>query len=139
WCGGLNVGDAKLARPRVEHRTRRYPLAGLVGFTARKHSCLVAPVVRSAPPMCSARPSWSPRSQLARLKKRPAIQVKAGSRMSHPYINDPKYWRERAEEARSRAKLLNDQEAKRQLFAIADRYYRLADHIKQRPNSQNSK
>jgi len=55
--------------------------------------------------------------------------------MSHPYINDSKYWRERAEEARSIAKLLNDQEAKRQLLAIAARYDRLADHIKQRPNS----
>jgi hypothetical protein len=58
--------------------------------------------------------------------------------MSHPYINDPKYWHERAEEARSIAKLLNDQKAKRQLLAIAARYDRLADHIKQRPNSQNS-
>jgi hypothetical protein len=55
--------------------------------------------------------------------------------MSHPYIDDPKYWRERAEEARSIAKLLNDQEAKRQLLAIASRYERLADHIKQRPKS----
>ena len=67
------------------------------------------------------------------------MPARAVSRMSHPYINEPKYWRERAEEARSIAKLLNDQEAKRQLFAIAARYYRLADHIKQRPNSQNSK
>jgi hypothetical protein len=56
--------------------------------------------------------------------------------MSHPYINDPKYWRERAEEARSIAKLLNDQDAKRQLLAIAARYDRLADHIKQRPNTR---
>jgi hypothetical protein len=49
--------------------------------------------------------------------------------------DDPKYWRERAEEARSIAKLLKDQEAKRQLLAIASRYERLADHIKQRPKS----
>ena len=56
--------------------------------------------------------------------------------MSHPYINEPKYWRERAEEARSIAQLLNDQEAKRQLLAIAARYDRLADHIKQRRNSR---
>jgi hypothetical protein len=58
--------------------------------------------------------------------------------MSHPYINDPKYWRERAEEARSIAKLLKDQKAKRQLLSIAAGYSRLADHIKQPPNSQNS-
>jgi hypothetical protein len=51
--------------------------------------------------------------------------------MSHPYINDPKYWHERAEEARSIAKLLNDEEAKRQLLAIAAGYDRLADHMKQ--------
>jgi len=56
--------------------------------------------------------------------------------MSHPYINNSNYWRERAEEARSIAKLLNDQEAKRQLLAIAARYDRLADHIKQRRNSR---
>ena len=64
--------------------------------------------------------------------------MKSLSVMSYPYINDPKYWRERAEEARSIAKLLNDPEAKRQLLAIAARYDRLADHIKQRANSQNS-
>ena len=59
--------------------------------------------------------------------------------MSHPYINDPKYWRERAEEARSIAKLLNDQEAKRQLLAIAARYDRLADHIKPLSNNRSAK
>jgi len=42
--------------------------------------------------------------------------------MSHPYINDPKYWRERAGETRSIGKLLNDLEAKRQMLAIAARY-----------------
>jgi len=52
--------------------------------------------------------------------------------MSHPYINDPKYWRERAEEARSIAQLLNDLEAKRHMLAIAARYDRLADHMKSR-------
>src|SRR5262249_42035841 len=107
------VGEEKWeGRAGGDRGSRCYPLAGLVGLTARKHSCLGPPGVKSAPPMCSARPSWSPRSQLARLKKRPAIQVRnmparAVSRMSHPYINDPKYWRERAEEARSIAKLLN--------------------------------
>jgi hypothetical protein len=50
--------------------------------------------------------------------------------MSHPYIDDPKYWRERAEELRSISKLLGDAEAKRQLDAIAKSYEQLADHIK---------
>ena len=51
--------------------------------------------------------------------------------MSHPYIDDPKYWRARAEELRSISKLLDDAEAKRQLDAIAKSYEQLADHIKQ--------
>ena len=51
--------------------------------------------------------------------------------MSHPYIDDPKYWRERAEELRSISKLLDDAEAERQLDAIAKSYEQLADHIKQ--------
>jgi hypothetical protein len=38
--------------------------------------------------------------------------------MSHPYIDDPKYWRERAEELRSISKLLDDAEAKRQLMRL---------------------
>ena len=53
--------------------------------------------------------------------------------MTYPYINDPKYWRERGEEARSIARLLDDQEAKRQMLAIAASYDRLSDHMKQRP------
>jgi hypothetical protein len=52
--------------------------------------------------------------------------------LTHPYINDPKYWRERAEELRSIAKLLDDTEAKRQMRAIAASYDRLADHMQHR-------
>jgi hypothetical protein len=52
--------------------------------------------------------------------------------MTYPYINDPKYWWERGEEARSIAKLLDDKEAKRQILAIAASYDRLSDHMKQR-------
>ena len=52
--------------------------------------------------------------------------------LTHPYINDPKYWRERAEELRSIAQLLDDPAAKRQMNAIAASYDRLADHIKKR-------
>jgi len=59
--------------------------------------------------------------------------------MSHPYINDPKYWRERAGETRSIAKLLSDLEAKRQMLAIAARYDRLADHMKKRSRKFKTK
>ena len=58
--------------------------------------------------------------------------------MPHPYINDPKYWRERAEEARSISELLEDPEAKRQILAIAASYDRLADHLKQPPTDVES-
>ena len=52
--------------------------------------------------------------------------------LTHPYINDPKYWHERAEELRSIAKLLDDTDAKRQMRAIAASYDRLADHMQKR-------
>jgi hypothetical protein len=58
--------------------------------------------------------------------------------MTYPCINDPKYWWERAEEARSIAKLLDDQEAKRQMLAIAASYDRLSDHMKRRPRKLRS-
>jgi hypothetical protein len=51
--------------------------------------------------------------------------------VAFPYINDPKYWRERSEEARSIAKLLDDPEAKRQILDIAAGYDRLSEHMKQ--------
>jgi hypothetical protein len=52
--------------------------------------------------------------------------------LTHPFINDPKYWHERAEELRSLAKLLDDTEAKRQMRAIAASYDRLAEHMQHR-------
>ena len=50
--------------------------------------------------------------------------------MTHPYITDPKYWRERGEEARSIAQLFDDPEAKRLMLAISAGYDRLAHHMK---------
>jgi hypothetical protein len=58
--------------------------------------------------------------------------------MSHPFIDDPKYWHERAAEARSIAKLLDDQEAKGHLLAIADEYDQLAEQMKRRSNNADS-
>jgi len=58
--------------------------------------------------------------------------------LTHPYINDPRYWRDRAEELRSIAKLMDDTEAKRQMRAIAARYDRLADHMERRPNESKA-
>jgi hypothetical protein len=66
-------------------------------------------------------------------------QLKARGRLrvitlTHPYINDPKYWHERAEELRSIAKLTDDTDAKRQMRAIAASYDRLANHMQKRSN-----
>ncbi|WP_407168669.1 hypothetical protein [Bradyrhizobium sp. ORS 111] len=49
--------------------------------------------------------------------------------LTHPFINDPKYWHERAEELRSIAKLLDDTEVERQIRAIGVSYDRLAKHV----------
>ena len=57
--------------------------------------------------------------------------------MTFPYINEPKYWRERREEALSIAKLLDDPEAKRQVLAIAASYDRLSEHMKQLQKEAN--
>ena len=48
--------------------------------------------------------------------------------MSMALINDPKHWRERAEEARRIAEDMADQEAKRMMLSIAAGYDRLAQH-----------
>jgi hypothetical protein len=63
------------------------------------------------------------------------IRVCSGvlGRQRTSYINDPKYWQELGEEAPSIAKLLDDEEAKRRMLAIAASYDRLSDHMKQRP------
>jgi len=47
-------------------------------------------------------------------------------------INDPKYWRERAEEARIIADQLTDPDAKRRMLRIADDYEELAKRAERR-------
>ena len=47
-------------------------------------------------------------------------------------INDPKYWRERAEEARTIADELTDPDAKRRMRRIADDYEELAKRAERR-------
>jgi hypothetical protein len=46
--------------------------------------------------------------------------------------DDPKHWRNRAEEARTRAGEMNDPEAKRQMLGIARGYERLAERAEER-------
>jgi predicted Rossmann-fold nucleotide-binding protein len=47
-------------------------------------------------------------------------------------LNDPKHWRDRAEEARTMAERMMDDYAKEAMMRIADEYDRLADQAEQR-------
>jgi hypothetical protein len=51
-------------------------------------------------------------------------------------INDPKHWRERAEEARVHAEHLTDHDAKRRMLSIADEYEELAKRAEKRLRGQ---
>jgi hypothetical protein len=53
-------------------------------------------------------------------------------------INDPAYWRERAEEARRIAEQLTDDFAKQTMLDIARCYDDLAAHTETRPASETS-
>ena len=57
--------------------------------------------------------------------------------MHSELLNDPKHWRERAEEARSIADQVSDPEAKRTMLRIADDYERLAEHARRRAEKQS--
>ena len=52
-------------------------------------------------------------------------------------IDDPEFWRSRAEEVRTIAEEMKDRHGKAIMNRIADDYERLAQHAEQRRRSQN--
>jgi DNA-binding ferritin-like protein len=50
-------------------------------------------------------------------------------------FNDPKHWRERAEEARAHAEQMTDRDARQMMFRIAEDYEKLAKRAEQRLKS----
>jgi hypothetical protein len=56
--------------------------------------------------------------------------------MSPSFINDPKHWRDRAQESRDRAQQMDDPEAKATMLRIAADYERLAERAEQRARGE---
>jgi hypothetical protein len=50
-------------------------------------------------------------------------------------INDPKHWRDRAEEARAHAEQMTDRDAKQTMLEIAEQYEMLAKRAEERLKS----
>ena len=53
-----------------------------------------------------------------------------------PILNNPKHWRERADEARAVADQLDDLDARSTMLGIADEYERLAQNAARRLTRQ---
>ena len=53
------------------------------------------------------------------------------------FLNDPKHWRDRAEEARTRADQLDDPQSKSAMLRIADDYERLAKRAEARASGHH--
>jgi hypothetical protein len=75
---------------------------------------------------------WRCRGIIAR-QRRPIGQDDNGWEMpNRSFLNDPRHWRDRAEEARNRADQLDDPQSKSAMLRIADDYELLAERAEAR-------
>jgi hypothetical protein len=69
------------------------------------------------------------------LKGRAACRGRVKGAFVSRSFDDPKHWRERAEEARAHAEQLTDREARRMMLEIAGDYEKLAKRAEERLKS----
>ena len=54
------------------------------------------------------------------------VRKRARSKLAAPQFNNPKYWHQRAEEARAMAKQMSSELSKKMMLRVADNYDQLA-------------
>jgi hypothetical protein len=68
-----------------------------------------------------------------------ARTITAAEMPNRSFLNDPGHWRDRAEEARTRADQLDDPQSKSAMLRIADDYELLAERAEARASGHSSK
>jgi hypothetical protein len=58
---------------------------------------------------------------------------------SRSFLNDPAHWRDRAEEARTRAEQINDPRSRKMMLRVADDYELLANRAETRVSGRSPK
>ena len=67
------------------------------------------------------------------------VRKRARSMRAVPQFNNPKYWHQRAEEARAMAKQMNSELSKKMMLKVADDYDGLADKAAVRYETKGSR